>query len=88
MARAALVAEDLEVRPARDQRAGGSGMVEMDVRERDGRGDLVAEARQQGVEAGGRARVDDDAVDEPGADDLRAAEMVEVDQADATTRSW
>ena len=88
MARAALVDEDLEVRPALDQRARGPGVVEMDVRQRDGRGDLVAEAREQGVEAGRRAGIDDDPVDEPRADDLRPAEVLEVDQADATTMSW
>ena len=88
MARAALVDEDLEVRPALDQRARGPGVVEMDVRQRDGRGDLVAETGEQRVEAGRGAGVDDDPVDEPGADDLGAAEVVQIDQADATTMSW
>ena len=87
MRRAALVHVHLQVREATDESAARARVVEVDVRDGDGVRALVAELFQQRVERRARPGVDEHAVDEPRADDVLDAEVADIDQAHATTRS-
>jgi hypothetical protein len=51
----------------------------MDVRQRDGARALVAEAREEHVERRRGSGVHEHAVDQPGADDVPAAEVEDID---------
>jgi hypothetical protein len=76
----ALVDPDLAVGEARRQRSRRTGMVEMDVRQRDDPRRMRFEHGQQLFQTGRGARVHDDVADPPGAHDVRVAEVQEVDQ--------
>ena len=61
------------------ERAGRAGVVEVDVRQQQRARLLVAERVEQRVDARLRAGVDEHVVDLPAADDVLAAEVVDVD---------
>ena len=77
--RAAAVDPHLDVGPAAHERAGRARVVEVDVREQDPLGDLVAEGLQQRAVRGLRAGVDDDPVVREAADRQGQAHVADVD---------
>ncbi len=79
MRRPDLVHEDAQLRELIDQRARCAGVVEVNVRQEQ-RLRLVLEARQQGLQAGRGARIDDQAVQLVGADHAVAPQVHAVDQ--------
>src|SRR5215212_4421873 len=70
-----------ELREAPRQSAGRAGVVEVDVRQQQGPGLPVAESLEQGLHAGGRARIDHEPVHLVGADHPVAAQVHDVDRA-------
>ncbi len=78
--RASLVHPHLRLRKAGRQRARRTGVIEMDVSERDHARRLGVEACQQRRDAAARARIDQHVADPPGADHLRVAEVHHVEQ--------
>jgi hypothetical protein len=79
--RAALVDPDLEVGPVAHERAGGAGVVEVDVRQQQRARLLVAERVEQRVDAGLGTGIEDHVVDLPRADHVFAALVADVDRA-------
>ena len=80
VSRAALVDPDLGLRPAPHERAGGAGMIEVDVRQQDRARHALAERGDQRLRAALRPGIDDHVVLRRAADDALAAEVVHVDQ--------
>ena len=78
---AELVDVDRGLGPAPHDRAGRRRVVEVDVGEDDRRRLLAVQGRQQSLERGLRAGVDQRAVDLPAADHVRAPQVLYVDDA-------
>jgi hypothetical protein len=77
--RAALVHPHLGIGPAAHERAGRSGVVEVDVGEQDLRRLPVAELGEQRLDRRLGPRVDDRVLDLPASEHERDAEVVEID---------
>ena len=82
MRRADLADVDAELGKAADEGAGGAGVVEMDVGEQQALR-LPLEGLEQGLEAGGRPRIDQRLAEVPAADRAIDAEVTAVDQPGA-----
>ena len=80
MRRAALVHPHLELGEALDERAGGAGVVEVDVRERQHARALVAERLEQRRDRRAGPAVDQHVADLEHRDHPRVAAVVDVDR--------
>ena len=80
MARSALVHRDLDFRPARGERARATGVIEVNVGQRDQARDEAIEPVEQCLDARGGTRIDQHVTGEPGADDAWATEVADVDR--------
>jgi hypothetical protein len=77
---ASLVNPYFGLREALHQRAARAGVVEVDVGQRQHPRRVGLEHRKQPVEAAAGTGIDDDLADTPGADDLGAPQVKQVDE--------